>query len=101
MHTSRFTKAGDYFRIDIAGYPIILIQEKDGMIQAFHNVCRHRAYPIVSKDSGSSLVLGTIFPSNYIYALVTPILFRRMQIPWMVVRHERKLDQSARLRERS
>lgn len=58
MHSSRFKKAGDYFRLDIAGFPIILIQGKDGMIQAFHNVCRHRAYPIVQKDSGSSLVLG-------------------------------------------
>ncbi|KAE9378403.1 ISP domain-containing protein [Stipitochalara longipes BDJ] len=58
MHRSRFTKAGDYHRLDIAGFPIILIQGKDGTIQAFHNVCRHRAYPIVNKDSGSSLVLG-------------------------------------------
>jgi nitrite reductase/ring-hydroxylating ferredoxin subunit len=59
MHNSRFKKSGDYFRLDIAGFPIILIQRKDGTIQAFHNVCRHRAYPIVNKDSGSSLVLGT------------------------------------------
>jgi hypothetical protein len=58
MHSSRFTKTGDYFRIDIAGFPIILIHGKDGTIQAFHNVCRHRAYPIVNKESGSSLVLG-------------------------------------------
>ncbi len=65
MHSSRFTKAGDYFRLDIAGFPIIMIQGKDGTIQAFHNVCRHRAYPIVNKDSGSSLVLG-------IFLLQTP-----------------------------
>jgi phenylpropionate dioxygenase-like ring-hydroxylating dioxygenase large terminal subunit len=60
MHNSRFTKAGDYFRLDIAGFPIILIQGKDGSIQAFHNVCRHRAYPVVNKDSGNSLVLGKL-----------------------------------------
>jgi nitrite reductase/ring-hydroxylating ferredoxin subunit len=58
MHSSRFTKAGDYFRINIAGFPILLIQGKDGTVQAFHNICRHRAYPIVDKKSGSSLVLG-------------------------------------------
>jgi phenylpropionate dioxygenase-like ring-hydroxylating dioxygenase large terminal subunit len=67
MHSSRFKKAGDYFRLDIAGFPIILIQGKDGTIQAFHNACRHRAYPIVNKDSGSSLVLGkfTFHPEAY------------------------------------
>ena len=69
MHSSRFKKAGDYFRMDIAGFPIILIQGKDGTIQAFHNVCRHRAYPIVNKDSGSSLVLG-----NFTFHSQRPIL---------------------------
>lgn len=62
MHSTRFKKPGDYFKLEIAGFPFLLIMGKDGAINGFHNVCRHRAYPIVRKDSGSSTVLGnTIF----------------------------------------
>lgn len=31
---------------------------KDKSLRAFHNVCRHRAFPVVKKQSGSSLILG-------------------------------------------
>lgn len=58
MHISRFNEAGDYFKLDIAGFPIILIMGKDDKVEALHNVCRHRAYPVVNKPSGSSLVIG-------------------------------------------
>ncbi|KAL5364778.1 hypothetical protein BJX96DRAFT_188066 [Aspergillus floccosus] len=57
-HRSRFTKVGDYQTFNIAGFPIFLILGRDGNIRAFHNVCRHRAYTITKKESGSSPVLG-------------------------------------------
>ncbi|KAM9918818.1 hypothetical protein OXX80_012865, partial [Metschnikowia pulcherrima] len=57
MHASRFKKAGDYFQLNVAGISFFLIKAKDGSIKAFHNVCRHRAYPVVRKDQGSSTVL--------------------------------------------
>ncbi|OJD12517.1 hypothetical protein AJ78_06899 [Emergomyces pasteurianus Ep9510] len=58
-HISRFTKPGDYHTFEICGFPLFLIQGKDGIIRAFHNVCRHRAYPVISKKkSGSSTVMG-------------------------------------------
>ncbi|KAF1995060.1 ISP domain-containing protein [Amniculicola lignicola CBS 123094] len=57
-HRSRFTKPGDYISFDLAGFPIIIILGKDRITRAFHNVCRHRAYTITKKSSGSSLVLG-------------------------------------------
>ena len=31
---------------------------KDGIVRAFHNICRHRAFPVAKKASGSSTVLG-------------------------------------------
>lgn len=59
IHACRFKKPGDYFRFNFAGLDFFLIKSKvDGKIQAFHNVCRHRAYPVVKKDQGSSTVLG-------------------------------------------
>ncbi|KAF2084322.1 ISP domain-containing protein, partial [Saccharata proteae CBS 121410] len=57
-HTSHFAKPGDYHTFSIAQYPIFLIQGKDNAIRAFHNVCRHRAYTVATKTSGSSTVLG-------------------------------------------
>ena len=57
-HSTRFNKPGDYQSFTIAGFPIFLILGKDGKIRAFHNVCRHRAYTVTKKESGSSLVLG-------------------------------------------
>lgn len=57
-HVSRFTKAGDYYSFLFAGLNFFLIKTKAGEIKAFHNVCRHRAYPVVKKEKGSSIVLG-------------------------------------------
>ncbi|KAL3477258.1 Rieske [2Fe-2S] iron-sulfur domain-containing protein [Aspergillus californicus] len=57
-HKSRFPKPGTYYSHAIAGFPIILMKGKDHQIRAFHNVCRHRAYPVTSRESGSSTVLG-------------------------------------------
>lgn len=35
-----------------------MIRGKDDKIRAFHNVCRHRAYTITRKETGTSTVLG-------------------------------------------
>lgn len=58
-HLSRFLKPGDYFSFTFTGINFFLIKSKiDGQIKAFHNVCRHRAFPVVRKEQGSSVVLG-------------------------------------------
>ncbi|KAL2007371.1 hypothetical protein VTN00DRAFT_8809 [Thermoascus crustaceus] len=57
-HRSHFTKPGDYHSFELAAFPVFLILGKDGVVRAFHNVCRHRAYTITRKESGSSTVLG-------------------------------------------
>ncbi|KAK7538919.1 Rieske [2Fe-2S] iron-sulfur domain-containing protein [Phyllosticta paracitricarpa] len=57
-HRSRFSRPGDYHAFQVAGFPIFLILGKDHVIRAFHNVCRHRAYAVIKKKSGSSTVLG-------------------------------------------
>lgn len=57
-HRSRFSKPGDYHSFELASFPFFLILGKDNVVRAFHNVCRHRAYTITKKESGSSMVLG-------------------------------------------
>ena len=45
---------GDYKvkRLDFARTSVILIRGKDGMIDAFHNVCRHRGNKVVTETGG-------------------------------------------------
>ncbi|KXG53394.1 Aromatic-ring-hydroxylating dioxygenase, alpha subunit [Penicillium griseofulvum] len=53
-HKLRFPKTGDWLRYDIAGYAFILVKDREGNINAFHNICRHRAFPVVTEEGGSS-----------------------------------------------
>lgn len=58
-HALRFKKAGDYYTFTVVGISFFIIKSKiDGQLRAFHNVCRHRAYPVVKKERGSSTILG-------------------------------------------
>ncbi|THH05920.1 hypothetical protein EW145_g4448 [Phellinidium pouzarii] len=54
-HTSRFIKPGDYVSGNYI-FDYFIIRDLDGSYQAFHNVCRHRAFPVVTKSTGSTLV---------------------------------------------
>lgn len=48
-HVSAFDSPGAYRVIDHpAGLPLLLILGRDYVLRCFHNVCRHRAYPVVS-----------------------------------------------------
>jgi phenylpropionate dioxygenase-like ring-hydroxylating dioxygenase large terminal subunit len=49
-HKSRVAETGDWLRYTIAGFDIILTRDREGKINAFHNVCRHRAYPVVEGE---------------------------------------------------
>lgn len=57
-HTSRFPNAGDWLRYSIANYEIVVSKDRKGEIHAFHNVCRHRAYPVVEQDQGNSKIFA-------------------------------------------
>jgi choline monooxygenase len=45
-----------YFTADVAGEPVIVVRDKQGVLRAFSNVCRHRAGPI-ALGSGCKNVL--------------------------------------------
>lgn len=57
-HQTRLRESGDYLSFTYAGFSFFLIRDRDGNINGFHNVCRHRAYPIVRNDSGSAKILS-------------------------------------------
>ncbi|BCR90350.1 aromatic ring-hydroxylating oxygenase subunit alpha [Aspergillus chevalieri] len=51
-HRARFAVPGDYVRITEAGFTFFLIKDRQGQIKAHHNVCRHRAYPLIENERG-------------------------------------------------
>ncbi|ODA79293.1 hypothetical protein RJ55_04886 [Drechmeria coniospora] len=57
-HSLRLTKPGDWLRYEVAGFDFIVCRDHKGNINAFHNVCRHRAFPIVTEDKGNSFVFS-------------------------------------------
>ncbi|KAJ0425302.1 Rieske [2Fe-2S] iron-sulfur domain-containing protein [Aspergillus carlsbadensis] len=56
-HTSHFPATGSYQTLNIASYALLLTRDKDTRIRGFHNVCRHRAYPVATREFGMSSVL--------------------------------------------
>lgn len=57
-HRLRLSKPGDYLRITEAGFSFFLILDSKGTINGFHNVCRHRGFPIIHADSGNANILA-------------------------------------------
>lgn len=57
-HRNRVREPGDFLRYSFAGFDIVIIQDRNCNINAFHNVCRHRAYPVVEKTSGTAKILS-------------------------------------------
>lgn len=51
-HALRLKEVGQFVNFDIAGYKFFVIRDRQNEVKAFLNVCRHRAYPIIEKESG-------------------------------------------------
>jgi choline monooxygenase len=43
---------GDYIADTIAGFPLMVVRNEQGALAGFHNVCRHRAGPLVTDAKG-------------------------------------------------
>src|SRR5215217_1615248 len=52
-HETEALAPGDYIAGDAAGWPVLAVRGKDGVLRGFHNVCRHRAGPLVTEQRGS------------------------------------------------
>lgn len=51
-HTSRVSRPGEYFAVELAGNPLLVVRDKEDVLRAFYNVCRHRGGPLVTDESG-------------------------------------------------
>ncbi|MBY0228543.1 MAG: aromatic ring-hydroxylating dioxygenase subunit alpha [Gemmataceae bacterium] len=47
-------KAGDWFALDAAGEPVVVVRGEEGTLRAFSNVCRHRGARVACGEQGHS-----------------------------------------------
>ena len=52
-HASDLPNPGDYVTFELQGERAFVVRGKDGLLRAFHNVCRHRAHAVVSGEQGA------------------------------------------------
>lgn len=45
-------RPGEYVADGLAGYPVLVIRDEHGALRGYHNVCRHRAGPLVGDAKG-------------------------------------------------
>lgn len=57
-HSLRLGEVGSYVSFTIANFSFFLVKDRTGNINGFHNICRHRAYPVVEKRSGTAHILS-------------------------------------------
>ena len=58
-HQTRLSQPGQWLKFSVAGYEFILCRDAKGKaINGFHNVCRHRAFPVVQGESGKAKIFA-------------------------------------------
>jgi len=50
--TEQVRDRGAFLTADVAGEPILVVRDSDGILRGFYNVCRHRAAPIETAPCG-------------------------------------------------
>lgn len=49
---AQVAEAGRFLGSEVAGWPVVVVRGHDDLLRAFHNVCRHRAGPLVWDGEG-------------------------------------------------
>lgn len=57
-HKLRFTKSGDFLRFEEAGFSLVLCLDREDNLHGYHNVCRHRAFPLISENEGNAKIFS-------------------------------------------
>ena len=53
-HESQVAAPGDYFSLDFAGMPAVMVRDKDQQIHVLHNRCGHKGAKLVVKPCGKN-----------------------------------------------
>ncbi len=56
-HVEKLRQPGSYVTTEIAGRPIVLTRDRDGVLRAFYNVCKHRAHALLSGEGSTTRIM--------------------------------------------
>ncbi|MDP7152285.1 MAG: ring-hydroxylating oxygenase subunit alpha [Paracoccaceae bacterium] len=56
-HVEKLREPGQYTTIDIAGCPIAVVRDREGVLRAFYNVCKHRAHHLFEGEGQTSRIM--------------------------------------------
>ena len=52
-HVSDVSEPGNYLTMDVVGERALIVRGADGVVRAFHNICRHRGSRVVADEKGT------------------------------------------------
>ncbi|NDZ13050.1 oxidoreductase [Variovorax sp. WS11] len=61
-HASQVPNAGDYWALELAGRPVMMVRLADGAVRVFYNRCAHKGSRLVTDESGNA---GKFFRCPY------------------------------------
>ncbi len=59
-HCQQAANPGDYFTVEVAGEPLLLVRDTNSKLRGYYNVCRHRAGP-AAQGCGSRKVFRCLY----------------------------------------
>ncbi|KAJ9609277.1 hypothetical protein H2204_015584, partial [Knufia peltigerae] len=57
-HKARYRNTGDFVQYEMAGFNFVVVKNKEGNLVGFHNICRHRAFPVVRETQGTARIFS-------------------------------------------
>jgi phenylpropionate dioxygenase-like ring-hydroxylating dioxygenase large terminal subunit len=61
-HASQVPNAGDFWSLELAGRPLMMVRQPDGAVRVFYNRCAHKGSRLVTDESGNT---GRFFRCAY------------------------------------
>lgn len=56
-HVEKLREPGAYIAIEIAGQPVAVLRDRDGVLRAFYNVCKHRAHELLRGEGNTTRIM--------------------------------------------
>ncbi|MGI3185406.1 aromatic ring-hydroxylating oxygenase subunit alpha [Nioella aestuarii] len=56
-HVEKLREPGSYVTVAIAGHPIAVVRDSEGVLRAFYNVCKHRAHELLRGEGQTTRIM--------------------------------------------
>lgn len=56
-HVEKLRAPGSFVTVEVAGHPVVIVRDRDGVLRAFYNVCKHRAHELLQGEGQTSRIM--------------------------------------------